>query len=89
METTRCPECGQPAEVLDRAVLESTDGPVEHAHVRCVRRHRFWLPVGYLTREPRHAGAREGSVSAGGRAAAAATTGARVVAGGRGRPGPH
>ncbi len=53
METTHCPECGRPAELVDRAVLESTDGPVEHAHVRCVQRHRFWLPVEYLTREPR------------------------------------
>ncbi|HMM95768.1 hypothetical protein [Phycicoccus sp.] len=52
METTRCPECGHPAELVDRCVLESTEGPVEHAHVRCVLRHRFWLPVEYLTREP-------------------------------------
>ncbi|MBM6399259.1 hypothetical protein [Phycicoccus sonneratiae] len=48
MDTSRCPECGLIAEVLDRVVLESTDGPVEHAHVRCVARHRFWLPVAYL-----------------------------------------
>ena len=63
METTRCPECGRPAEVVDRTVLESTDGPVEHAHVRCVLRHRFWLPVEYLTREPRQpaAGRRAGA----------------------------
>ena len=61
METTRCPECGQPAEVVDRTVLASTDGPVEHAHVRCVQRHRFWLPVAYLDREPRVAGERVGS----------------------------
>ena len=53
METTHCPECGHPAELVDRLVLESTDGPVEHAHVRCVLRHRFWLPIEYLTREPR------------------------------------
>lgn len=55
METTRCPECGEPAEVVQRAVLESTDGPVEHAHVRCVQRHHFCLPVEYLAREPRRA----------------------------------
>ncbi len=53
MEMTRCPECSGPAEVVDRTVLESTDGPVERAHVRCVERHRFWLPVAHLTREPR------------------------------------
>ena len=90
METTRCPECGQPAEVVDRAVLESTDGPVEHAHVRCVQRHRFWLPVGYLTREPRRAGVREGAVGgglSGVEGGAGAATSARVLAGGRGGPG--
>ncbi len=53
MDTTECPECGRPAEVVDRCALESTDGPVEHAHVRCVLRHRFWLPVASLARPPR------------------------------------
>jgi hypothetical protein len=48
IETTRCPECGGPAEVLDRDVLESTDGPVEHARVVCLVRHRFFLPVALL-----------------------------------------
>ncbi len=52
MDTTHCPECGLVAEVRDRVVIESTDGPVEHAHVSCVDRHRFWLPVGYLARTP-------------------------------------
>jgi hypothetical protein len=45
METTTCPECGQVAEVEWRAVLESTDGPVEHARVRCVQKHWFLLPL--------------------------------------------
>lgn len=56
MELTSCPECGHPAEVLGRDVLESTDGPVEHARVRCVQRHFFFLPVEVLSRsrpEPR------------------------------------
>ncbi len=48
VETTRCPECGSLAEVTDRAVLESTDGPVEHARVTCLRRHWFLLPVAAL-----------------------------------------
>jgi hypothetical protein len=55
VDTTSCPECGAPAEVLDRHVLESTDGPVEHARVVCLDRHRFFLPV---------AGLRQGSGSA-------------------------
>ncbi len=41
-----CPECGAPAEVVDRAALESTDGPgdlvlVELVTVRCALRHSF------------------------------------------------
>lgn len=48
MELTRCPQCGLVAEVVSRDVWESTDGPVEHAHVRCVARHRFLLPVAML-----------------------------------------
>ena len=49
MELTRCPECALVAEVVDRDVWPSTDGPVEHLHVRCVARHRFVLPVTMLT----------------------------------------
>ena len=48
MELTRCPQCGLVAEIVSRDVWESTDGPVEHAHVRCVARHRFLLPVAML-----------------------------------------
>jgi hypothetical protein len=58
MDTTTCPGCGAPAEVEWRAVLESTDGPVEHARVTCVQRHWFLLPVAALqhteTRSSRH-----------------------------------
>jgi hypothetical protein len=49
-ETTYCPECGELAEVEWRAVLDSTDGPVEHAKIRCVRRHWFLLPLSSLER---------------------------------------
>lgn len=54
MDFTSCPECEAPAEVEWRAVLESTDGPVEHVKVRCVQAHWFLLPVGTLaaTRRP-------------------------------------
>jgi hypothetical protein len=47
-DTTRCPECGLEARVEQRHVLESTDGPVEHAKTRCERGHWFWLPVAML-----------------------------------------
>ena len=40
-----CPACAAPAEVVDRYVLESTDGPIEHATVVCAIRHRFTVLV--------------------------------------------
>lgn len=61
MDLTVCPECAAVAEIRSRDVLESTDGPVEHAKIRCARRHWFRLPVASLahpssgelaTREP-------------------------------------
>lgn len=48
MDTTTCPECGLLAEVEWRAVLESTDGPIEHAKIRCTQRHWFLLPIAAL-----------------------------------------
>lgn len=48
IDRTSCPECGAPARVEWRAVLESTDGPIEHAKVSCDQRHWFLLPVADL-----------------------------------------
>ena len=45
MELTTCPACGAPAQVEERHVLESTDGPIEHATVVCALRHRFTVLV--------------------------------------------
>lgn len=45
MMLTNCPDCGEPAEVLDRFALPSTDGLVEHARTYCVRRHWFIAPL--------------------------------------------
>jgi hypothetical protein len=50
MDLTVCPECAEPAEIRWRAVLESTDGPIEHAKIVCSRRHWFLLPVAALAR---------------------------------------
>lgn len=45
LDLVGCPSCAAPAEVVDRYVLESTDGPIEHATVRCSERHRFTVLV--------------------------------------------
>jgi hypothetical protein len=50
MDATTCPDCGAPAEVTDRFALESTDGPMEHVRVVCVRRHWFLLATASLDR---------------------------------------
>jgi hypothetical protein len=49
MDLTVCPDCGQTAEIEDRHVLESTDGPIEHACVRCLVGHWFFMPVDKLS----------------------------------------
>ena len=54
LDMTACPECGELAEVQWRAVLESTDGPVDHAKILCVRRHWFLLPVAKLATAMMH-----------------------------------
>jgi hypothetical protein len=47
-ELTSCPECGAPAEITEVVILGSTDGPIDHARVRCVRRHWFFMPADRL-----------------------------------------
>jgi hypothetical protein len=37
----RCPQCAQPAQIVDRFTLGSTDGPVEHVKVSCRDGHWF------------------------------------------------
>lgn len=44
-----CPECRAPAEIEWRAILESTDGPVEHCRINCLNRHWFLMPVARLS----------------------------------------
>ena len=45
LDLVGCPDCGVPAEVVDRFELPSTDGPVEHVKVLCVNRHWFTVPA--------------------------------------------
>ena len=56
LDTTTCPECGALAEVQWRAVMDSTDGPVEHAKIGCAARHWFLLPVADLEQARPRAG---------------------------------
>ena len=71
MEWTQCPQCGLVAEVVDRDVWPSTDGPIEHVHVRCVARHRFVLPAASLERH--HAAVRAAEAAEAAQAAPATT----------------
>lgn len=50
MDDTGCPDpgCTMPAEIIDRTVLASTDGPIEHARVLCVAGHGFFMPTEML-----------------------------------------
>ncbi len=66
VDLTTCPDCRSIAEVLDRFVLESTRGPVEHARIRCIAGHWFLLPAASLTSPPlpRSAGRRQPSPGA-------------------------
>jgi len=54
MQLVRCPApgCGLQAEVLGRACLESTDGPIEHLETCCPQGHQFFFPVFMLDRKP-------------------------------------
>ena len=56
-ELTHCPDCWLPAEVIDRATLPSTDGPVEHLKTRCISGHWYMTPVGYDVARPDRAAA--------------------------------
>jgi hypothetical protein len=43
LEIVACPECGLPAEVVDRVAVTSTAGPVELRRTLCVRRHWYMM----------------------------------------------
>jgi hypothetical protein len=49
-----CPQagCGASAEIVDRWVWLSTDGPVEHGKIWCVNGHGFTPALDTLTTQP-------------------------------------
>jgi len=53
MDKSGSVRCGLPAEVEDRYLMRSTDGPLESARIRCPRGHWFNGPVESLTLEER------------------------------------
>ena len=53
MDKTGSIRCGLPAEVQDRYLMSSTDGPLESAKIRCPRGHSFNGPVESLTLKER------------------------------------
>ena len=48
MNLTTCPSCGAPAEITERFILASTDGPVAHVAVCCVAGHHFRMAADRL-----------------------------------------
>jgi hypothetical protein len=46
---TPCPECGAKAEITERFVLPSTDGPIGHLALSCVAGHHFRMAAERLT----------------------------------------
>jgi hypothetical protein len=63
LELTSCPDCGHPAEVVDRFLLQSTDGATEHVKTRCITGHWFTTPAGYRSGSGERAQARPSSHS--------------------------
>jgi hypothetical protein len=43
--TTTCPTCRRPTQLIDLLTLQSTDGPVRHAKVRCEGGHAYTVPL--------------------------------------------
>jgi hypothetical protein len=40
-----CPTCHEPAEILDRFTLGSTEGPLRHLKIRCGGGHWYTMPA--------------------------------------------
>jgi hypothetical protein len=50
MSLIDCPQCGLPAQIVDRFALNGTSGPVEHVKMRCVAGHVLTPLVEHLER---------------------------------------
>lgn len=89
MDATTCPECGAPAEIVDRDTLDSTDGPLEIVKLYCVRRHWYLLPAVSVTVWPPAQAPAQAPAPAPARAPAPAPARRAVSAGTAGRRPPR
>ena len=48
MDIVCCPSCDQPAEIVWRTHLCSTDGAIEHVKLRCLAQHVLLMPAAGL-----------------------------------------
>ena len=63
MNITPCPGCGAPAEITERFILASTDGPVAHVALSCAGGHHYRMAADRLPAGPSRPPAPRPSVS--------------------------
>ena len=65
LDQHRSRRCGLPAEVQRRFIMDSTDGPLESAMIRCPAGHVFNGPIEFLSCDKRHTAPRSQSADRG------------------------
>jgi hypothetical protein len=65
LDEHRSRRCGLPAEVQRRFIMDSTDGPLESAMIRCPAGHVFNGPIEFLSCDKRHTAPRSQSADRG------------------------
>ena len=65
LDEHRSRRCGLPAEVLRRFIMDSTDGPLESAMIRCPAGHVFNGPIEFLSYDKRPTARRSQSADRG------------------------
>ena len=65
LDQHRSRRCGLPAEVQRRFIMDSTDGPLESAMIRCPAGHVFNGPIEFLSYDKRHTAPRSQSADRG------------------------
>jgi hypothetical protein len=65
LDEHRSRRCGLPAEVRRRFIMDSTDGPLESAMIRCPAGHVFNGPIEFLSYDKRSTARRSQSADRG------------------------